>query len=92
MAGSIPELQVFADKLDEEKSMHSKKLSERIKNSVPRFEGAEEVSCGLVLSSNLYLRRARNANDGTIELHGKLLSLDRSLDFLCTKVALVGRN
>ncbi|EYE93426.1 uncharacterized protein EURHEDRAFT_379145 [Aspergillus ruber CBS 135680] len=42
VAGTIPELQSFADKLGEDKSTHSKKLSERIKNSVPRFEGSEE--------------------------------------------------
>ncbi|EIT72709.1 hypothetical protein F9C07_2279937 [Aspergillus flavus] len=42
VAGTIPELKAVADKLDEEKSMHSKKLSEKIKNSVPRFEGSEE--------------------------------------------------
>ncbi|KAE8382057.1 hypothetical protein BDV26DRAFT_278275 [Aspergillus bertholletiae] len=41
-AGTIPELKAIADKLDEEKSTHSKKLSEKIKNSVPRFEGSEE--------------------------------------------------
>ncbi|RAL10051.1 uncharacterized protein BO97DRAFT_394906 [Aspergillus homomorphus CBS 101889] len=42
VAGSIPELKVIADKLDEEKSIHSKKLSEKIRNSIPRFEGSEE--------------------------------------------------
>ncbi|GAB1200615.1 hypothetical protein APSETT444_009989 [Aspergillus pseudonomiae] len=42
VAGTIPELKAVADKLDEEKSTHSKKLSEKIKNSVPRFEGSEE--------------------------------------------------
>ncbi|EAW12546.1 uncharacterized protein ACLA_009690 [Aspergillus clavatus NRRL 1] len=42
VAGTIPELKTVADKLDEEKSIHSKKLSERIKNAVPRFEGSEE--------------------------------------------------
>ncbi|PWY85742.1 hypothetical protein BO94DRAFT_575746 [Aspergillus sclerotioniger CBS 115572] len=42
VAGSIPELKAVADKLDTEKSMHSKKLSEKIRNSIPRFEGSEE--------------------------------------------------
>ncbi|KAI9924428.1 hypothetical protein MW887_007054 [Aspergillus wentii] len=42
VAGDIPELKAVADKLDEEKSTNSKKLSERINNSIPRFEGAEE--------------------------------------------------
>ncbi|KAF7596313.1 hypothetical protein BBP40_002457 [Aspergillus hancockii] len=43
VAGTIPELKAVADKLDEEKSIHSKRLSEKIKNSIPRFEGSEEV-------------------------------------------------
>lgn len=42
VAGTIPELKAVADKLDGEKSTHSKKLSERIKNAIPRFEGSEE--------------------------------------------------
>ncbi|RHZ52324.1 uncharacterized protein CDV56_105880 [Aspergillus thermomutatus] len=42
VAGSIPEMKAIADKLDEEKSIHAKKLSERIKNAIPRFEGSEE--------------------------------------------------
>jgi hypothetical protein len=46
VAGTIPELQAVAEKLQEEKGTNSKKLSERIKNSIPRFEGSEEV-CSL---------------------------------------------
>ncbi|KAL5043966.1 hypothetical protein BDW71DRAFT_199371 [Aspergillus fruticulosus] len=42
VAGTIPELQSVAEKLEEEKGTNSKKLSERIKNSIPRFEGSEE--------------------------------------------------
>ncbi|PWY70227.1 hypothetical protein BO70DRAFT_322071 [Aspergillus heteromorphus CBS 117.55] len=42
VAGSIPELKAVADRLDEEKSVHSKRLSEKIRNSIPRFEGSEE--------------------------------------------------
>ncbi|KAL2854690.1 hypothetical protein BJX68DRAFT_264591 [Aspergillus pseudodeflectus] len=42
VAGTIPELQAIAEKLQEEKGTNSKKLSERIKNSIPRFEGSEE--------------------------------------------------
>ncbi|KAL5342959.1 hypothetical protein BJX70DRAFT_240775 [Aspergillus crustosus] len=42
VAGTIPELQGVADKLDEEKGTHPKKLSERIRNSISRFEGSEE--------------------------------------------------
>ncbi|KKK27183.1 hypothetical protein ARAM_002816 [Aspergillus rambellii] len=42
VAGTIPELKALADRLEEERSTNSKKLSERIKNSIPRFEGSEE--------------------------------------------------
>ncbi|KAI9374904.1 hypothetical protein BJX61DRAFT_550525 [Aspergillus egyptiacus] len=42
VAGTIPELKAVAEKLEEEKGTNSKKLSERIKNSIPRFEGSEE--------------------------------------------------
>ncbi|KAL3476131.1 hypothetical protein BJX99DRAFT_247128 [Aspergillus californicus] len=42
VAGTIPELNDVAAKLAEEKGTNSKKLSERIKNSIPRFEGADE--------------------------------------------------
>lgn len=43
VAGSIPELQTIAEKLGQEKSTNSKKLSERIRNSIPRFEASEDV-------------------------------------------------
>ncbi|OXV06550.1 hypothetical protein Egran_05683 [Elaphomyces granulatus] len=42
VAGSIPELKVVADNLERERSQHSKRLSEKIKNAIPRFEGSEE--------------------------------------------------
>jgi hypothetical protein len=42
VAGSIPELKVVADNLEKERSQHSKRLSEKIKNAIPRFEGSEE--------------------------------------------------
>lgn len=42
VAGNIPELSAIADKLEQEKNQHSKKLSERIRNAVPRFEASEE--------------------------------------------------
>lgn len=44
VAGSIPELLSVADKLNEEKGQYSRKLSERIRNAIPRFEASEEVS------------------------------------------------
>ncbi|KGO66033.1 hypothetical protein PITC_052330 [Penicillium italicum] len=42
IAGSIPELEAVVEKLDGEKSINSKKLSERIRASIPRFEASEE--------------------------------------------------
>ncbi|KAL3465800.1 hypothetical protein BJX64DRAFT_274893 [Aspergillus heterothallicus] len=42
VAGTIPELKAVADKLQEEKGTNSKKLSDRINHSIPRFEGSEE--------------------------------------------------
>ncbi|CAI7675570.1 unnamed protein product [Penicillium pancosmium] len=42
VAGDIPELQVIADRLQEEKGTNSKKLSERIQTAIPRFEASEE--------------------------------------------------
>ncbi|KAJ5995029.1 hypothetical protein N7481_002006 [Penicillium waksmanii] len=42
VAGDIPELQVIADRLQEEKGTNSKKLSERIRTAIPRFEASEE--------------------------------------------------
>jgi hypothetical protein len=43
IAGSIPELEAVVEKLEGEKGTHSKKLSERIRASIPRFEASEEV-------------------------------------------------
>ncbi|KAL2013582.1 hypothetical protein VTN00DRAFT_1107 [Thermoascus crustaceus] len=42
VAGNIPELKAFADNLAQEDSTYSNKLSEKIKNAIPRFEGSEE--------------------------------------------------
>ncbi|KAJ5689159.1 hypothetical protein N7462_003551 [Penicillium macrosclerotiorum] len=42
VAGSIPEMQAIAERLQEEKGINSKKLSERIQNAIPRFEASEE--------------------------------------------------
>lgn len=47
VAGTIPELKAVADSLAEEKSQHSKRLSEKIYTSIPRFEGSEEVRTSL---------------------------------------------
>jgi hypothetical protein len=43
IAGSIPELEAVVEKLESEKGTHSKKLSEKIRASIPRFEASEEV-------------------------------------------------
>ncbi|KAJ6155565.1 hypothetical protein N7470_006131 [Penicillium chermesinum] len=42
VAGSIPEMQNIADKLQEEKGTNSKKLCERIRHAISRFEASEE--------------------------------------------------
>ncbi|KAJ5906551.1 uncharacterized protein N7473_003467 [Penicillium subrubescens] len=42
VAGDIPEMQAIADRLQEEKGINSKKLSERIRAAIPRFEASEE--------------------------------------------------
>ncbi|KAJ5360678.1 hypothetical protein N7517_009869 [Penicillium concentricum] len=42
IAGSIPELEAVMEKLEGEKGTNSKKLSERIRASIPRFEASEE--------------------------------------------------
>ncbi|KAL1968995.1 hypothetical protein VTN77DRAFT_829 [Rasamsonia byssochlamydoides] len=42
VAGNIPELKAVAERLEKEKSVHSKRLSEKIKMAIPRFEGSEE--------------------------------------------------
>ncbi|KAG0155772.1 hypothetical protein PDIDSM_2945 [Penicillium digitatum] len=42
IAGSIPELEAVVKKLEGEKGINSKKLSERIRASIPRFEASEE--------------------------------------------------
>ncbi|KAJ5182748.1 hypothetical protein N7492_000364 [Penicillium capsulatum] len=42
VAGDIPEMLAVADKLQEEKGTNSKKLSERIRNAIPRFEASED--------------------------------------------------
>ncbi|KAJ5958288.1 uncharacterized protein N7479_005438 [Penicillium vulpinum] len=42
IAGSIPELEAVVEKLEGEKGTNSKKLSEKIRASIPRFEASEE--------------------------------------------------
>ncbi|KAL1876618.1 hypothetical protein Plec18167_005025 [Paecilomyces lecythidis] len=42
IAGTIDELKAVADKLEKDRSQHSKRLSEKIRLAIPRFEGSEE--------------------------------------------------
>ncbi|KAE8555490.1 hypothetical protein EYB25_000186 [Talaromyces marneffei] len=42
VAGTIDEIRNVGEKLAQEKSQHSKRLSERINHAIPRFEGGEE--------------------------------------------------
>ena len=80
IAGNIPELKAVADRLDGEKSIHSKKLSERIRNSIPRFEGSEEVSRRFYLwFFSSVLTSGRNASVAIIGLHERRHSLGQSL-------------
>lgn len=93
VAGSIPELKAVADKLDEERSTHSKKLSEKINNSIPRFEGSEEVSPTYwSFYHHPYSRDPRNANAGIIALLGRQRSHGQSLVSPFTRAAPVGRS
>ena len=48
VAGDIPEMQAIADRLQEEKGTNSKKLSERIRAAIPRFEASEEVRYSII--------------------------------------------
>ena len=43
VAGNIPELRIFAEKLSEDSSQHAKRLKERILAAIPRFEASEDV-------------------------------------------------
>lgn len=98
VAGDIPEMLAVADRLLEEKNIHSKKLSERIQAAIPRFEASEEVSHrtfkdltqGVELIYQLMVNRSASA--ATIASHEKLLLLDRSLASRCMKAALVAKN
>ncbi|KAJ9196383.1 hypothetical protein DTO164E3_5884 [Paecilomyces variotii] len=42
VAGTIDELKAVADKLEKDRSQQSKRLSEKIRLAIPRFEGSEE--------------------------------------------------
>ncbi|KAJ5146313.1 uncharacterized protein N7515_000877 [Penicillium bovifimosum] len=42
VAGSIPELEAVAEKLETEKGTNAKRLSEKIRAAIPRFEASEE--------------------------------------------------
>lgn len=93
VAGDIPELQAMADKLQEEKGTKSKKLSERIRSAIPRFEASEEVGKSTGTYHRAFLTiLSRNANVATIALHVKLHFLAQSPDSLCMKAELVGRS
>lgn len=98
MAGSIPELLAVADKLDEEKSQNARKLSERIRNAIPRFEASEEVS-EIILSSTYlfttYLQREnkkRNENAAITDSRAKPHSPDQNQASHYTKDAPAARS
>lgn len=65
VAGTIPELQTIAEKLGQEKSINSKKLSERIRNSIPRFESSEDVcfTCAVYGHVHIIVHTANQMGD-----------------------------
>ena len=57
LAGSIDELKIVADYLEEEGSQASRRLKERIGLAIPRFEASEEVSPSVPNSDRLHFLR-----------------------------------
>jgi hypothetical protein len=89
VAGTIDEAKAIAESLEKERSQHSKRLSEKIKNAIPRFESGEEV--GWLSSRTLTLVKlipARNADVATTDWHEKPPFLDQNPDFHSMKVVL----
>lgn len=67
VAGTIDEIREVGEKLAQEKSQHSKKLSERIMHAIPRFEGGEEVCQHATLNLLVLIFAFRNGDDVTID-------------------------
>lgn len=97
VAGDIPEMQAIADKLQEEKGINSKKLSERIRAAIPRFEASEEVSQSRSKRAGHKWRSiingvTRNASVATTVWHARPHLLDPSLASRCMRAAPVAKN
>ena len=91
LAGSIDELKLVADRLEEEGSQASRRLKERIVLAVPRFEASEEVSpwapnLGIHRFFKKQLTRHRNANDVITAIHERHNLPVLNLDSPSTKV------
>lgn len=97
VAGDIPEIQAIAGKLQEEKGTNSKKLSERIRAAIPRFEASEEVGSSMIRRVGNAWRpvankRYRSASVATTVLHARLHLLARSPASPCMRAAPVARS
>jgi hypothetical protein len=88
VARTIPDIKEVAENLEKERSQHSKRLAERIKMAIPRFEGGEEVrNYSISVFPLTVTERLRRSGRGeTIDLLGKLRSLAQSLDFRSMRV------
>lgn len=85
IAGDIPELESVAAKLEGEKGTNSKKLSEKIRASIPRFEASEEVSCSLKIWLDSAYMYTRNGSAATIVWQERLRLRDQTLASPCMK-------
>ena len=95
VAGSIEELRVMADRLEEEGSQASRRLRERILGGIPRFEASDEVRIPLTGRSTVsqktrMLTSGRNENAETTVSLGKPNSHAQSWASLFTKAVRVG--
>ena len=87
MAGSIDELKVVSQKLEQDGSQISRRLGQRITNALPRFLATEEVR--LILCVGLPLTVGRNENGGNTGYSVKCNLFGRSLASPFMKAALV---
>jgi hypothetical protein len=87
IAGSIDELKVVSQNLEQDGSQISRRLAQRITNALPRFLATEEVR--LSICSCPPLTVARNGNGGNTGYSGNFNLPGRSLASRSTKAALV---
>ena len=85
VAGSIEEVQQVAEKLEKEETQVGRRLAERIRSAILRFEAGEEVRSTNSTDTNLLLTFYRNGDGGTIGNSEKPNSRALSLVSRCTK-------